>query len=682
MKNIKDVSESFLEAFGDEKIIFWELDKDLRFIYLSENIKIITGQASEFIINKKITEFISNKSEKEKIEKFLKEKIILEETFFDLDIPFVFFGKSVVLALAGKPHKKDDKKIKGFLVDITQCKQAEVELLQRNNKYKTILEVFQDGILELDAQQRIVFISNKLMNVLGYSYQELIGSSFFDFVSEEEKENVVNKLESRKRGIKDTYPLKLLAKDGTLHVFLVSAFPLIDANKIYQGSIGYFEKIKKNNSENNESLITYAFEQANDGICIVKDDKMQFANVALCNFLGYTVEEVVGLNYNLFVSDDSLDVIKRNYALRKQKKKVPSIYEAALKTKEGKTKNVEFSVKLFEFNKDTLVVVVIRDIGSCKEKENSPYRNLDTADQVVTRMQIDNIQKEFNLFLFESQVIAIIFDKDKKVCYFNKRAFNFINKPQKTMIGSSICDFISCFFYNSQKKLIGDCTVCRNCELMNYIDEVINSNKIISNVALEIKKSGLNETKDSIKINALLMPIAWNNKDLFLLSFDDESLKQNFEEYSKTINAQLAVQNGVIEKKNLVLKEIISMVDEEKSNVQKEVNQYISNNVLPIVEKLKLKADERSKKQIALLEKSLADVFSSFSQKLMLKDSNLSPREREICVMIRNGLSSKEIASSLNISLKSVEAHRYNIRKKLNIPSSSVFNLTSYLQSN
>ena len=47
--------------------------------------------------------------------------------------------------------------------------------------------------------------------------------------------------------------------------------------------------------------------------------------------------------------------------------------------------------------------------------------------------------------------------------------------------------------------------------------------------------------------------------------------------------------------------------------------------------------------------------------------NNLSRREIDIIQLIKQGLSSKEIASQLDISLKTVEVHRYNILKKLKL---------------
>ena len=45
----------------------------------------------------------------------------------------------------------------------------------------------------------------------------------------------------------------------------------------------------------------------------------------------------------------------------------------------------------------------------------------------------------------------------------------------------------------------------------------------------------------------------------------------------------------------------------------------------------------------------------------------LSRREIEIVQLIKEGMSSKEVALRLDISLKTVEVHRYNILKKLNL---------------
>lgn len=55
----------------------------------------------------------------------------------------------------------------------------------------------------------------------------------------------------------------------------------------------------------------------------------------------------------------------------------------------------------------------------------------------------------------------------------------------------------------------------------------------------------------------------------------------------------------------------------------------------------------------------------------------LSERELQIVKLIKEGFSSKEISNQLNISLKTVEVHRHNILKKLNLKNSAA--LVNYI---
>jgi DNA-binding NarL/FixJ family response regulator len=51
--------------------------------------------------------------------------------------------------------------------------------------------------------------------------------------------------------------------------------------------------------------------------------------------------------------------------------------------------------------------------------------------------------------------------------------------------------------------------------------------------------------------------------------------------------------------------------------------------------------------------------------------ANLTPREREIVQLLAEGKSTKEVASHLNLSVKTAETHRSNIMRKLNLHSVS-----------
>lgn len=64
----------------------------------------------------------------------------------------------------------------------------------------------------------------------------------------------------------------------------------------------------------------------------------------------------------------------------------------------------------------------------------------------------------------------------------------------------------------------------------------------------------------------------------------------------------------------------------------------------------------------------------------VLGDARLTQRERSIAARIRRGNSTKEIAEALDLSPRTVETYRDNIRKKLGIANKKI-NLKSYLSS-
>jgi len=143
---------------------------------------------------------------------------------------------------------------------------------------------------------------------------------------------------------------------------------------------------------------------------------------------------------------------------------------------------------------------------------------------------------------------------------------------------------------------------------------------------------------------------------------------------------ELRAQATELQNKNIALKEIISQVELDRKALQDQMRMNIELTVLPLLGKLQ-SADtppEEWKTYLHVVRQNLEDVTSSFSSKVSDERVRLSPREVEICNMIRNGLSNKEIAELLRISLLTVERHRHNIRKKLRIDNEKV-NLVSFL---
>lgn len=115
------------------------------------------------------------------------------------------------------------------------------------------------------------------------------------------------------------------------------------------------------------------------------------------------------------------------------------------------------------------------------------------------------------------------------------------------------------------------------------------------------------------------------------------------------------------------------MADNILTNVRKFIDPYFDK-----IKKTKL--DSQQEALLNIMESNLHEITSPFMRKITLKELNLTPTEIQIVNMISRGNSSKIIAEIMNISVRTVDTHRRNIRKKMGLNRKRA-NLRSYLLS-
>jgi len=151
------------------------------------------------------------------------------------------------------------------------------------------------------------------------------------------------------------------------------------------------------------------------------------------------------------------------------------------------------------------------------------------------------------------------------------------------------------------------------------------------------------------------------------------------DERIKVTHERLITEQITLTKKNVALKEIISQIENEKKQSAFFIQSNINKIIMPILRKLRDKAGPDEKHYILLLLNSLEEISSPFINELELKYSELFPREIQICNMIKNGMTTKEIASNLEISIETIRSQRKSIRRKLGIANNKI-PLTTFLR--
>jgi DNA-binding NarL/FixJ family response regulator len=134
-----------------------------------------------------------------------------------------------------------------------------------------------------------------------------------------------------------------------------------------------------------------------------------------------------------------------------------------------------------------------------------------------------------------------------------------------------------------------------------------------------------------------------------------------------------------LEEVNTALKVLLNKRQEDKKELEENVLTNVKGLVLPYIEKInKTPLSEQQKTFLDIIETNIEEIISPFYKKLILRYCNLTPTELNITSLIKDGNTTKQIAKILNISSKTVDTHRKNIRRKISIENKKI-NLRSHL---
>lgn len=119
---------------------------------------------------------------------------------------------------------------------------------------------------------------------------------------------------------------------------------------------------------------------------------------------------------------------------------------------------------------------------------------------------------------------------------------------------------------------------------------------------------------------------------------------------------------------NIVYKnELLQKIKDEIDHLKDKEGKKLADEQLKRLQKIidESMSDERDWN---LFETSFNETHENFFKKLKTGHPDLVPNDLKLCAYLRLNMSSKEMASLLNISLRGVEIRRYRLRKKLELP--------------
>jgi len=130
------------------------------------------------------------------------------------------------------------------------------------------------------------------------------------------------------------------------------------------------------------------------------------------------------------------------------------------------------------------------------------------------------------------------------------------------------------------------------------------------------------------------------------------------------------------------MREMLTLIEKEKQKISENIKRNMGLVLHPLIDQLRINATGSQKDILDIMvnrighiarEVGVVEQFDSF-------ELNLTRRQILICEMIRDGMTSKEIAQALNCAPSTINNHRNIIRRKLKLSGSST-NLQAFLNS-
>ncbi len=114
-------------------------------------------------------------------------------------------GKGYWVALSIAPIYQETGELEGFIAvqtDITDRKQAEATVRESESYYRCIVETASEGVWMFDAESITTFANCRMAEMLGYTVEEMLGRSLFEFIDAESREIAESYVQRRREGIR------------------------------------------------------------------------------------------------------------------------------------------------------------------------------------------------------------------------------------------------------------------------------------------------------------------------------------------------------------------------------------------------------------------------------------------------------------------------------------------------
>lgn len=535
-------------------------------------------------------------------------------------------------------------------------KQTLESLLTLEEKYKSLFDRSFFCIYLIDFDGNILDANDAVLNLLGYTREEMPHYNIASLVTEEQvslARQIIDEI--RQNGVRPPVELIVKRKNGE-HVWLEVAGTLIHRDGKPYAVQGIARDITANKVAEqklieSESWYRSIFENTGTANIIVEEDTtISMMNRECEKLSGYSKEEVEGKkSWADFIVKEDLEKLKEYQRLRRtEPERIPKTYETRMIDKQGAVKDILVTGAIIPGT--TKAVVALLDITERKATEKAL-----TESEAKFRALVEQIPN--------TVVYIAALDKNSTTLYISPQINQILGYTQEEYKNNP--DIWSQRIHpEDYKRVVAELDQSRT-----------TGGVFISEYRIHRKDDQVIWFRDEAQI---IKDGQGNPLFLFGINTDITNRKQA-EENLRDRERDLQIQAKNLEDINTALNVLLKKREADKSELEEKVIQNVQQLIEPYMAKLKQSGlDERQKTLVSIIESNLKNMTSSYASSLSATHLKLTPKEIKVANLIKQGMTSKEICQLLGSSEKVIAFHRQNIRRKLGLLNRKI-NLKSYL---
>ncbi|HBV86408.1 MAG TPA: hypothetical protein DEF42_07090 [Desulfosporosinus sp.] len=236
--------------------------------------------------------------------------------------------------------------------------------------YRRIVETAQEGIWITDSNHLTTYVNNKIVEMLSYEKEEILGQPFTVFLANEFSELAMKSRTQRNSSSRQA-DAKFICKNGTEIWAIVSYTHFYNEHDEYTGSLAMVTDITEREQievrlRESEEKYRQLFDLVADSIFLIDNEsgKIVEVNEAAASLYGYTREELLSLKN----TDLSAEPDKTRMATNKGLTTVPLRWH---RKKNGTVFPVDITAKHFSWHGNGVHIAAIRDITQRQEAEKA-----------------------------------------------------------------------------------------------------------------------------------------------------------------------------------------------------------------------------------------------------------------------------------------------------------------------